>query len=85
MDVVGGDTMTTMHFQNFINAIKTGEKLHAPINDANISVTLLQLSNIAWKTGRALAIDPASGRIKGDREAMTMWGREYEKGWELKV
>jgi hypothetical protein len=49
-------------------------------------VTSLSLSNIAWKTGRVLDIDPTNGHILNDKLAMDMlWGREYEPGWEPKV
>ena len=77
--------MTTAHFQNFVNAIREGEPLHSPIHDGQISVTMLLLSNIAWKYARTLALDPATGHIRNDAEAMSMWRREYEKGWEPRV
>jgi predicted dehydrogenase len=79
------DTMTTKHFQNLINGIRDGEKLRSPVADGNISVTILQLSNIAWKFKRALHLDKRTGHIVGDDEATAMWRREYEKGWEPKV
>jgi predicted dehydrogenase len=82
----GGGPMTDMHFQNLVNAIRTGEKLHSPIEVGNISVTMLQLSNIAWKTGRTLNLNPANGHILNEKLAMEMlWRREYEPGWELKL
>jgi predicted dehydrogenase len=84
-DLVSVDEMTTRHFGNLIAAIKTGEKLHSPIDDANIGVTMLHLSNIAWKLGRALRLDRRDGHVLGDKEAMSMWGREYAKGWEPKA
>jgi predicted dehydrogenase len=84
-DLVSVDEMTTRHFGNLIAAIRTGEKLHSPIEDANIGVTMLHLSNIAWKLGRALRLDRRDGHVLGDKEAMAMWGREYAKGWEPKV
>ena len=77
--------MTDSHFANFIAAIRNGEKLHAPIADGNISVTILQLSNIAWKTGRNLRLNMQNGQIEGDMEAMKLWTREYEKGWEPRL
>ena len=43
---------------------------------------MLQLSNIAWEVNRELHLDPRNGQILNDPEAMKMWGREYEKGWE---
>ena len=79
------DTMTTKHFENLINAIRVGEKLRSPIVEGNISVTMLQLSNIAWKVNRSLRLRSQDGHILGDNEAIGLWRREYEKGWELQV
>jgi len=84
-DLVGRDSMTDAHFLNFIEAIRKGEKLNAPIEVGNVAVTMLQLSNIAWMTQRELHVDAKNGRIQNDAEAMKMWGREYEKGWEPRV
>jgi predicted dehydrogenase len=84
-DLVGADSMTDAHFANFIAAIRTGEKLNAPISVGNVSVTTMQLSNIAWEVNRELRIEPKEGRVLGDPEAMTKWGREYEKGWAPQV
>jgi predicted dehydrogenase len=80
-DLKGADTMTDAHFANFIAGITSGEKLNAPIEVGNVSVTTLQLSNIAWENNRELAINTADGKILNDPQAMKMWGREYEKGW----
>jgi len=80
-DLIGRDSMTDAHFANFIAGIQKGEKLNAPISVGNVSVTMLQLSNIAWEVNRELHVDLKDGRIQGDVEAMKMWSREYEKGW----
>jgi predicted dehydrogenase len=80
-DLVGADTMTDLHFTNFIAAIRTGVPLHAPVSKGNIPVTMLQLSNIAWMVNRQLSLNTSDGKIKNDQEAMKMWGRQYEKGW----
>ena len=84
-DLVGRDSMTDAHFANFIAAIKTGEKLHAPISTGNVAVTMLQLSNIAWETRRELHLDRKNGHIVNDPEAMKMWGRSYQDGWAPKL
>jgi len=84
-DVLGRDSMTDAHFANFIAAIRTGEKLHAPISDGNISVTMLQISNMAWEVSRELTLDTRDGRVQNDDAAMKMWARTYEKGWEPEV
>jgi hypothetical protein len=80
-DLLGRDSMTDTHFANFIAGIRIGEKLNAPVSDGNIAVTMLQLSNVAWEAQRELHLDPKSGMILSDPEAMKMWGREYEQGW----
>lgn len=82
-DLIGADSMTNLHFANFVAGITKGEKLHAPVEVGNVAVTMLQLSNIAWEVQRELKLDPtAGGRIMDDPEAMKGWGREYQKGWE---
>jgi predicted dehydrogenase len=80
-DLRGADSMTDAHFKNFIGGIRSGEKLNAPIAVGNVSVTILQLSNIAWEVNRELALDTKDGKILSDPQAMKGWGREYEKGW----
>jgi hypothetical protein len=84
-DLIGRDSMTDAHFANFIAGIRTGEKLHSPIDVANVSVTMLQLSNIAWRVNRELKLDNKTGHVVNDPEAMKMWSRSYEKGWEVTV
>jgi predicted dehydrogenase len=84
-DLVGHDAMTDAHFANFIAGIRTGEKLHSPIEIANVSVTMLQLSNIAWQVDRKLEINSSTGHVINDPEAMKLWARSYEKGWEVTV
>jgi predicted dehydrogenase len=84
-DLLGQDEMTNAHFANLIRAIKTGDKLHSDISDINVSITSLQLANISYFVNRELEVDSATGHVKNDPEAMTLWGREYEKGWEPKI
>jgi predicted dehydrogenase len=84
-DLLSQDEMTNAHFANLISAIKTGEKLHSHIADINISITSLQLANMSWMVNRELQIDTATGHVKNDPEAMKLWGRDYEKGWEPTV
>ena len=80
-DTMGRDSMTDMHFANFIAAIKHGDKLHAPVAIGNVAVTMLQLSNVAWEVKRTLALDTVNGKVLSDPAAMKMWGRDYEHGW----
>ena len=69
------------HFENFVNSIRGEAKLNSPVNEGQKSVLLCHLANISQRTGRALDCDPNNGHILHDAEAMTLWQREYEKGW----
>ena len=80
-DKFDGDLATTAHFANLISAIRKGDKLHAPISEGNIVVTMLQLSNISWELNRELRLDPQTSKVENDPQAMAHWGREYEHGW----
>ena len=80
-----GIGMDTAHVGNFLAAIRGDQPLNCPIAEGYQSVNLLHLGNIAWRVGRELRCDPASGHILNDAEAMKLWQREYEPGWEPKV
>jgi predicted dehydrogenase len=84
-DLVGADSMTDLHFANFIAGIRKGERLNAPIAVGNVAVTMLQLSNIAWEVQRELQLDPKDGKILNNADAMKFWSREYETGWAPRV
>jgi predicted dehydrogenase len=84
-DLLSQDEMTNLHFANMISSIRTGEKLHSPIADINISITALQLANISYFVNRELEIDTTTGHIRNNSEAMKLWGRSYQPGWEPTV
>ena len=77
----GDDELTALHIANFVEGVRTGSPITQPIDEGAKSVLLCHLGNIAQWTGRALRIDPATGRIAGDEQAMTYWQREYAPGW----
>ncbi|MFZ9331370.1 MAG: Gfo/Idh/MocA family oxidoreductase [Chitinophagaceae bacterium] len=80
-----GMELDALHIRNFFDAIKRGTKLNSDILSGHQSTLLVQLGNISQRTGRALKVDPNNGRILNDKEAMKLWSREYEKGWEPKI
>lgn len=84
-DVVGGGALDNLHIANFFAAIRDGATLHSPIEEGRISTLMCHLGNIAQVHGGALDIDPETGRIRNNREAMRMWRRDYAPGWEPKV
>ncbi len=85
LDTLGAGRLTDLHAANFLQSIRGIEKPRSPIQDAHKGIMMCHLGNIAQRTGRALQIDPATGHIVDDREAMKYWTREYEPGWEPKV
>ncbi|MFN8292013.1 MAG: Gfo/Idh/MocA family oxidoreductase [Chitinophagaceae bacterium] len=73
------------HFSNFAESIRGNTSITSPIDEGHKSVLLCHLANIAQRTGRTLHCDPANGHILNDNEAMKLWKRRYEKGWEPKI
>ncbi len=73
------------HFHNFIDSIRGEASLTAPVTEGSKSVLLCHLANIAQRTGATLYCDPKNGHILHNDDAMDLWKRNYEKGWEPKV
>ncbi|HMK26038.1 MAG TPA: Gfo/Idh/MocA family oxidoreductase [Chitinophagaceae bacterium] len=73
------------HLENFLQSIRGEAKLNSPVNEASKSILLCHLANIAQRVGRKLDCDPVNGHILQDKEAMGLWKRTYEKGWEPTV
>ncbi len=84
MGTAGGGSLDDRHIRNFISAINGDAELNSPIDDANPSVTICHLGNMAQRLKMDLHTDPKTGMPK-EKEAIAMWKREYEKGWEPKV
>lgn len=70
------------HQENFLAGITSGAALNAEIQEGVDSTLMCQLGNIALRTGRAVAFDPASRTITGDAEQTALWSRQYRPGWE---
>ncbi len=75
------------HFANLLAAIRndTPLELNTEIEKAHKSALLCHLGNIAHRTGRTLNCNDANGHIRDDEDAMKLWGREYQPGWEPNV
>ncbi len=80
----GGGDMTTKHVSNFFNTIRGKEVLTSPIETGAISQMLTHYANIAYRINKGFEIDDNNGRIY-DRDAMKLWSRTYEPGWEPKL
>ena len=75
----------TLHFNNFVNAIRHDEKLNSEIADAQASTLLCHLANMAWRTNSTVNFESKKRRIINNSAAAKLWGRQYRKGWEPKV
>jgi predicted dehydrogenase len=76
------DGLDSVHIRNFLDAIRTGVQLSSDILGGHKSTLLVQLGNIAQRSGTTLNIDPANGHIKNNPLASEFWSREYQAGWE---
>ena len=75
------------HIIDFLTAIRTDkpQQLNSEINEGHKSTLLCHLGNIAQRTRRSLTCSSKDGHIIGDKDAMKLWKRDYENGWEPKV
>ncbi len=82
LDTRGAGPLTDLHIANFLAAVRGEKALSAPIHDARTSQLLCHVANIAQETGETIALE--GGRLAGASDrAASLWGREYEPGWEL--
>ena len=78
-----GANLDAVHIMDFLDAIKNNRRPNADIAELHKSTTLVQLGNIAWRTGQRLTVNPSNGHIINSPEAQSLWSRTYEPGWEL--
>ncbi len=79
------EQLDALHIQNMFDAITNGTELNADIDSGHKSTLLVQLGNISQRVGRSLSIDQKNGHILNDKDALKLWSRSYEKGWEMKL
>jgi predicted dehydrogenase len=69
------------HMLDFLAAIDSRRNPVADIEEGYISATCCILANLALKTGRTLAWDPAAQRVTNDDEANRLLRRPYRRPW----
>lgn len=80
-----GEDLDALHVANFLENIRNNRKPFADALNGHKSTLWMQLGNIAQRVGHTINIDPVNGHIISDNEAMKLWTRDYEKGWEPTV
>ncbi|GIW94458.1 MAG: NADH-dependent dehydrogenase [Pirellulaceae bacterium] len=86
---VGNTVGDAQHAANLLEAIRADdpERLNSEIEEGHKSTLLCHLGNIAYRTTGSVQCDPANGRLRAEAnpsEALALWSREYEPGWEPK-
>jgi predicted dehydrogenase len=77
--------LDAIHINNFFDGIKSGATLASDILSGHQSTLLVQLGNIAQRSGETLNIDPKNGHILNSEKARQLWSRTYQPGWEPKI
>jgi predicted dehydrogenase len=73
------------HYQEFINACKGGDPAGSNFDVAGPLTEVVQLGNIAIKTGKKLLWDPENMKITNVPEANAYINPPYRDGWTLGV
>jgi predicted dehydrogenase len=73
------------HTKNFVQAIKDNNPkiLKCGIETGSIAAINAHMGNIAYKTGRKVYWDAATGTFKNDAEANALIKAHYNNGWQL--
>ena len=72
------------HRADFVDALKTGRRPNADIEEGHLTATLCHLGNICTRVRRTLTFDPQTEQIVGDEEANALVRRAYRKGhWAI--
>ena len=74
-----------LHTRNFVEAIQKNDAslLKCGIEGGSVAAINAHMGNIAYKVGRKIYWDAASGSFKSDREANALLTPEYHNGWSL--
>jgi predicted dehydrogenase len=82
---VGEGALDVYHAGNLADVIRgRSAQLASPIAEGHVSTTLCHLGNMAYRTGRTLTVDPATGK-PNDSDAMKLWSIAYQPGWEVRA
>jgi len=84
-ETIASDTseQSIAHLRNFIDCVKTRSRPAADIETGHISSALCHLGNIAYRVGREVSFNPATGTFGSDHEADALLSRAYRSPWTL--
>jgi predicted dehydrogenase len=76
-----GRQANALHFENFIDCVRSRANPHGDIEKAHLSTLLCHYGNIAYRLGRKLSIDPKTEGFVDDAEANSLVKRSYREPW----
>lgn len=79
----GSGHVARPHLENWLDAIRSGTSLNAPIEIGHRTVTICHLANIAREVNRPLRWDPAREQFPDDPKANELLTRSRRCGFEL--
>lgn len=71
------------HHRQWIDACKHGTATGSPFSYAAPFTETVLLGNVAYRAGRPIEYDPATGRVTNAPEAERWLAKEYRKGWGI--
>jgi predicted dehydrogenase len=79
----GSGHVARPHLENWLDAIRSGAPLNAPVEVGHRTVTICHLANLARELNRHLRWDPEREQFIDDPEANQLLDRPRRKGFEL--
>ncbi len=79
----GSGHIARPHLENWLDAIRTGAKLNAPVEVGHRTVTVCHLANIARALNRPLSWDAKREQFVNDSQADILLNRPPRDGYEL--
>jgi predicted dehydrogenase len=81
----GPSDPAAFHLANFLKAVRSRKSsdLTADVEQGRKSALWCQLANIAYRVGRTLNVDPTTGEILGDADAIKLCRRSYRAPYHL--
>lgn len=74
---------TDFHTRNFLDAVKSRQPAHCPIETGHRSTTATILTRLAYQRGRLLTWDAKAERVTNDEAANKLLSYDYRKPWKL--
>ena len=81
----GGVHVARPHLENWLDAIRTGSKLNAPVEAGHRTVTICHLANIAREQNVPLSWNPQQERFVDNLKADSLLDRSRRTGFDFPI